>query len=282
MSKRNKQRSIAPNKKPTNLLDICILTSGCVDLFEKCLDAVMKQYKDVSSRIYVLINCPPDDTVSKYNEIIKKLPSNAVVTRYTGEMPVGFPTAANKVMKSGTSPLILFVSDDVILHPNCINTLIRRMDDPAIGLCGLKLLFPDTSTDPGRPAGKVQHVGHVMNIRGEIEHVFMGWDATHPKTCISRECFSVTGASFIVRRNLFMKAHGFYEGYGRGTYEDVDLAITIRTLGSKVYIDTDATAYHYVGATVKLLKHGFPLQNNRIILQQRHLNRFIWDSWSVW
>jgi len=266
------------NKTPTTLLDICILTSGCVDLFEKCIDAVLTQHKSVSSRIHVMINCPPDDTVSKYNEVIKKLPSSARVDRRTGAM-LGFPAAANRLMKQGLSPLILFVSDDVILHPNCIDTLIKRMDDPTIGLCGLKLLFPDTSTEPGRPAGKVQHVGHIMNIRGEIEHIFIGWDAVHPKTCISRECFSVTGASFIVRRNLFMKAHGFYEGYGAGTFEDVDLAITIRNLGSKIFIDADATAYHYVGATVKLLKKGFPLQENAMILRQRHINNFTWDGW---
>jgi len=269
------------NRQPTTLLDICILTSGCVDLFEKCVDAVLTQHKVVSSRIYVLINCPPDDTVSKYNEICKKLPATANITYLTGTM-LGFPAAANKLMKKGISPLQLFVSDDVILQSNCINTLIRRMDDPAIGLCGLKLLFPDTSTEQGRPAGKVQHVGHVMNIRGEIEHIFIGWDATHPKTCISRECFSVTGAAFIVRRFLFIKAHGFYEGYGRGTYEDVDLCITIRNLGSKVYIDTDAIAYHYVGSTAKLLKKGFPLMENLMLLRQRHINDFLWDSWDVY
>jgi GT2 family glycosyltransferase len=229
----------------------------------------------------VLINCPPDDTVSKYNEVIKKLPSTAVILRHAGQM-WGFPMAANKVMKQGISPLQLFISDDVILQPNCINTLIRRMDDPTIGLCGLKLLFPDTSTEPGRPAGKVQHVGHVMNIRGEIEHIFVGWDADHPKTCISRDCCSVTGAAFIVRRFLFTKAHGFYEGYGRGTFEDVDLCITIRNLGSRIFIDTEALAYHYVGATVKLLGKGFPLMENKMLLQQRHINDFAWDSWEVW
>lgn len=268
-------------KTPSTLLDICILTSGCVDLFEKCIDAVLTQYKVVSSQIYVLINCPPVDAVSKYEEVCKKLPATANINYLIGNM-LGFPAAANKLMKKGISPLQLFVSDDVILQPNCINTLIKRMDDPTIGLCGLKLLFPDTSTEPGRPAGKVQHVGHVMNIRGEIEHIFMGWDADHPKTCISRECFSVTGAAFIVRRGLFLQAKCFYEGYGKGTFEDVDLCLNIRTLGKRIFIDTDAIAFHHVGATVKLLKQGFPLQNNRMLLQQRHMNEFMWDSYLIW
>lgn len=269
------------NRQPTTLLDICILTSGCVDLFEKCVDAVLTQYKTVSSRIYVLINCPPDDTVSKYDEVCKKLPATASIVRLGGDM-LGFPAAANKLMKQGVSPLQLFISDDVILQPNCINTLIKRMDDPSIGLCGLKLLFPDTSTEPGRPAGRVQHVGHVMNVRGEIDHIFLGWEATHPKTCISRECYSVTGAAFIVRRSVFTRAHGFYEGYKAGTFEDVDLCITIRNLGSRIFIDTEALAYHYVGATAKLLGKGFPLMENMMLLRQRHINDFVWDSWAVY
>jgi len=269
------------NKTPLTLLDICILTAGCVDLFERCVDAVLTQYKVVSSRIYVLINCPPDDTVSKYKEICAKLPQTAKVTYLSGEM-LGFPAAANKLMKQGMSPLILLVTDDVTLHPNCINTLIKRMDDPTIGLCGLKLLFPDNSTEPGRPAGKVQHVGHVMNIRGEIDHIFVGWDALHPKTCISRDCFSVTGAAFIVRRPLFTRAHGFAEIYGVGTFEDVDLCVTIRNLGSRIFMDANATAYHYVGATVKLLKRGYPLMENQMIFRQRHIQDCKWDSYLWW
>lgn len=268
------------NRKPTTLLDVCILTSGCVDLFEKCLEAVISQSKVVSTKIYVLVNCPPVDTVSKYEEILKKYPSIDKMF-LTGNM-LGFPAAVNKLMKRGVSPLQLFVSDDVILQPNCINTLIRRMDDPTIGLCGLKLLFPENSTEPGRPAGKTQHVGHVMNIRGEVEHIFVGWDATHPKTCVSREVFSVTGASFIVRRGLFLQVHGFYEGYGSGCYEDVNLCIDIKNLGKRIYIDTEAIAYHYVGATVKLLNKGFNLERNKMIFQQRCLENFTWDSWLIW
>lgn len=268
-------------KQPTTLLDICILTSGCVDLFDKCVDAILTQHKVVTSRIYVLVNCPPVDTVSKYEEICKKLPATAKVTYLTGDM-LGFPKAANKLMKQGISPLQLFVSDDVTLQPNCINTLIKRMDDPTIGLCGLKLLFPENSTDPGRPAGKVQHVGHAMSINGEIEHIFMGWDADHPKTNVSRDCFSVTGAVWIVRRALFLQVHGFYEGYGRGTYEDVELSINIRNLGKRIFMDTEALAYHYVGATAKLFNKGFPLQNNKMILQQRHMDDFMWDDWNLW
>ena len=80
---------------------------------------------------------------------------------------MGYPGGANKAIYAGMSPLCLFVSDDIILHKGAVDTLIRRMDDPKIALCGLKLVFPTDSADPQLPAGKVQHVGHAMNIRGE-------------------------------------------------------------------------------------------------------------------
>ncbi len=269
------------NKPPQYLLDVCILTSGRVDLFEKCLTAVLEQIKDIQARLYIFVNSPPDETLTKYQQVCANVPSASRVIWGKSGM-LGYPAACNKVMKAGLSPLILLVTDDVILHPNCINTLIERMNDETIGLCGLKLLFPDESTDTTKPSGKVQHIGHMMNIRGEVQHALIGWSTEHPKCNISRDVFSVTGAAFIIRRHLFYRAHCFYEGYGKGTFEDVDLALTLRRMTVRIYIDTNAIGTHYVGATATMLKQPFPLAQNMMILQQRHLQDFVWDEWTFW
>lgn len=262
------------------LLDICILTSGCVDLFEKCVNAIIEQGNICSNRIYVFNNSSPAETISKYEEIYKRLPQNAKIIRHTGKM-LGFPAAANVLMNAGMSPLILLVTDDVIMHQGSINALVMRMDDPAIGICGMKLLFPEDSTDKNRPAGKVQHVGHSMSIRGEVKHIFIGWSSDNPRCNQSRECFSVTGAAFIVRRILFSKVKGFYEGYGKGTFEDVELCLSIRKLGARVFIDTNAVGTHYVGSTATMLNKPFPLQMNTILFQQRNQPMFVWDEWDI-
>jgi GT2 family glycosyltransferase len=181
----------------------------------------------------------------------------------------------------GSSPLVLFVSDDIFLHEGTIDVLLKRMDDPSIGLCGLKLLFPTDDTDPNRPAGKVQHVGHAINLRGEVVHPLIGWSANNPKCCVSRDVIAVTGACFIVRRKVFQAAGGFNDIYGRGYFEDIDLAFTIKSMGHRVFIDADAIATHGVAMTYIARKDDPKpdLNKNFGIFLQRWQGKQIWDEW---
>lgn len=278
MSRKHQKKEY--KKTAFSLLDIVVLTAGAVDIFERCIDSILSQNTNIESKLYIFNNALPEETLPKYQQIYEKCPSTMRLLKSKENM--GFPVAVNRAIRAGTSPLVLFVSDDVILHQNCIDILVRRMDDPSIGLCGMKLLFPNDSTTPSHPAGKVQHVGHSMNIKGDIFHIFIGWSADHPKTNISRDAFSVTGAAFIVRRKLFLQVGGFFEGYGLGTYEDVDLCLTLRQLGYRIFIETNAVGTHYVGTTAIMKKRPFPIEYNKLIFQQRHMRGFAWDEWDKW
>ena len=63
------------------------------------------------------------------------------------------------------------------------------------------------------------------------------------------------------------------------TYEDVDLSLKLRSLGYKIYIDTNATAEHVVGGSVTQ-ERNFPLQQNAQIFRTRWQNSgaFMWDD----
>jgi len=91
----------------------------------------------------------------------------------------------------------------------------------------------------------------------------------------------VTGACFIIRRQLFQKAGGFNEIYGSGYFEDADLCLTLRQMGQRVFIDTDAIATHGVAETFKIRKDDpLPdLRKNMGIFQQRHGKHIFWTEW---
>lgn len=158
------------NKDNQFLLDICILTAGRYDLLDKCLEHIIPEMRPEYS-LNVFNNGYPSP---QYTEIYKKYPQ---ARTKQANQNIGFPGGANTAIRMGKAPLALFISDDIFIRPGTIDTLIRRMDDSTIALCGLKLLFPEGSTDPTRPAGKVQHVGHAINIRGEVVHPLMAWSA---------------------------------------------------------------------------------------------------------
>lgn len=258
-------------------IDICVLTAGRFDLLKSCLDAIKEEIQDTPCNVYVLDNGSPSEELVTFKSLFEQ-PFITRVKRFNTNK--GFPTGANAAIKMGTAPLVLFVSDDIVLQRGSIKSLIETMKDQTIGLCGLKLLFPKYSNDPSRPAGTVQHVGHTVNLRGEIVHPFLGWSATNPKTCISREMFSVTGATWMARRDILSRSGMYAEDYGLGYYEDVEMALHIRALGYKIWVDTNAIAEHFVGATFQKLGPA-NFENNRSLFMSRNSQYITWTDWEV-
>lgn len=281
MSKRNRKAI------RRSLVDVALLTAGYVDppIFRECVSAIKREMQTVDSSFYVFRSGNVPETREAYDEILDTI-ENAHVKHSSEKL--GFPAGANRVIRAGTSPLVLFVSDDIILHEGTLKKLVATMDNPQIALCGLKLIFPPDSTDPTRPAGRVQHIGHAIDIRGEITHPLINWKPNNPRCCVSREVQSVTGAAFIVRRHVFLRAGGFFEGYGKGFFEDVDLNLRIRTMpwnekqNYKIWLNAEATAYHYTSATWLKKQEPLPMDVNKMIMHQRVGRLMQNDSWSFW
>ena len=263
------------NKNNKTVLDIAILTAGRSDLFVKCVESVLRQMEP-EYKIYVHNNGHPS---AEYEEIYKQLPEGSKVIR-SNQMS-GFSDGANKVINAGQAPLVLFITDDVMIGDGVIDTLMYRMEDKSIGQCGYKLLFPLDSQDTTRPAGKIQHIGMASTIRGDMIHPLIGWDNENPKCNISREVLAVTGASFMIRRNVFQRVRGFDTVYGKGYYEDMDLSFKVRASGYKVFVDTQAVAIHYVGQTMKNEK-DIPYTQNSQIFKSRWIPSMAWSEWEMW
>ena len=94
---------------------------------------------------------------------------------------------------------------------------------------------------------------------------------------------AVTCASFIIRLNLFQKIGGFNPIYGKGYYEDMELSFSVRSLGARVYVNTEATATHGVGQTFKLyVGSPPPIQQNQATFRSRWLDKMFWSDWAIW
>ena len=276
----SKNRKRNPSK--SSEIDIAMLSCGLVEpqVFEDCLSAIAREAEGFRSEIYLYMNGAPKESRETFSKIISKYPQVKVkqsTERY------GFPAGANRVVKQGSSPLVLFITDDVILHPGSLEKLINRVrSDEKIGICGMKLIFPEDSTDKGRPAGRVQHIGHGIDIRGKITHPLMGWKPDNPKCNVSREVMSITGGVFLARRIAFLKAGGFWEGYGLGYFEDVDLCLSVRDLGYTVWIDAAATATHYTNMSMVKANRPIPMQYNEMLFVGRKGRSLVNDNWTFW
>lgn len=259
-------------------------------MLSKCLDALYKEAQLTPLSIYLIDNASPAEERIQ-NAYLFDYQSDKDLTKGVVEFrsrrlqqDVGFPASNNEGARMGRSPLIMFLNDDVELHAGAIEKIVQDFTDPSIGIVGMKLIFPPDSTNPYRPAGKVQHVGIGINIRGEPTHPLLGWSPSHPKTCITRDVYAVTGASLTIRRQLFQKLNGFDLLYGAGTYEDVDLCLRVRQSQSRIIVDCNATGYHYAGATQEKKRVNYPLQMNIMKFQSKwaQTGAIFWTDHDFW
>lgn len=273
-------------KKTENyLVDFALLTCGMVDVpvFTDCVNSINREIKILSdnekkSRLHVIMNGVEKERRQTFRSIAETVDDVNIIHSER----VGFSAGANRVIRQGNAPLVIFITDDVVYHEGAALKLVNRMNDAEIGICGLKLLFPKTSTDSTRPAGRVQHIGHAFDANGECIHPLIGWKPENQKCNISRDVQSVTGASFIVRRYLFNRVRGFYEGYGLGYFEDVDLCFAIRSLGVRAFIETEAVADHYTNASMRKSDKPIPMNENKALFRSRWGRFVIPDSFTFW
>jgi GT2 family glycosyltransferase len=288
MSK-NRNRTYTPTKQAK--VDICILEAGRFDMLSKCLDSVYQEAQLLPINVYIVDNGTDPKERLEYKDLLayqkEKDPTGNVIKFESKRLPqnLGFPQGSNELAKMGNAPYIVFVGDDVELLPGTIEKIVNDFESMSdVNVVGIKLLFPTTSTNVQRPAGKVQHCGMAVNIQGVPIHPLVGWSDTHPKTNVSRDVWAVTGAVFAIRRNVFNKLGGFDPVYGLGTHEDLDLCMKVRQAGGRVWFDALAKAYHYVGATAEKLQVNFPLQQNRNIFMSRWQGSGLvyWTEYEFW
>jgi GT2 family glycosyltransferase len=268
-------------------LDIVIPVYGRPDLLAKCLDSIEAARDGLRLNIVIIDDAGPDQP--ELNRLYGSLNGHHRLIRHSQN--AGFPRTVNDGIKAGVAPFVLILNTDVELTPGSLQAMLAEFSDPKIGVVGPLLLFPHNSSDPRRPADRVQHAGLGVNFRGEIVHLNIGWSADHPKVQQRREVQAVTGACLMVRREVLNRALKTYndagdptkgpfnEVYSPGTYEDAELCFVARSLDYKVIYTPAAVAYHHVGASVEQSPRGYPINRNAMIFNARCGALLIWDEW---
>jgi hypothetical protein len=277
MSKRN--RRSAPSNAPRipinqtkfvqNSIDVVLPVFGEFNFLKECLARLPAAMGDVPYHLFVVDNASPDRALAEafFSE-------NKVERLVTIKQNVGYPGACNTGARMGKSPYILILTPDVWYEPNAVAVLLDTMkQDIKTGIVCPKLLFPENT--PNGKAGKVQHAGIDFNIRAEPTHTFLGWSGDHPKVNVACEVPACTGASFLTRRAFWNQVGGFFEGYGVGTFEDVEYCLTLHSLGYKVMYEPEAVGTHHVNAT----QQQYPLGLNSQIFNVRCGQLLEWTEW---
>jgi GT2 family glycosyltransferase/glycosyltransferase involved in cell wall biosynthesis len=200
----------------------------------QCLDRIWRNTSTaVPYEVVVVDNGSSDGTREHFESGV--LPPRLRYVR--NETNLGFAKGNNVGARLARGKYLLFLNNDTLVQPKWLEDMVGLANgDPAIGMVGIKQLFPYTST--------IHHTGIVFTAGARPLHLYPHADARWPHVNKQREYQAVNGACFLIRRELFEACGGFDEGYVNG-YEDMDLCLAVRQRGFKIVCCTSSFIYHY-------------------------------------
>ena len=147
----------------------------------------------------------------------------------------GFAAACNKGARASSAPVVVFLNTDTEVRPGWLEPLLDSASDPAVGMVGSRLLYPD---------GRVQHAGMALSLAGQPVHLHRGVPGEHPVVTRSRRMLLVTGACCAIARDLFLETGCFDTSFVNG-HEDVDLCMRLVAAGRRTVYRGDSVVVHH-------------------------------------
>jgi GT2 family glycosyltransferase len=152
---------------------------------------------------------------------------------------LGFVRNCNVTAAHARGRHVLFLNNDTQVLPGWLDELIGTLDaDPAIGMAGSKLIFPD---------GRLQECGAIVWRDGSAWNYGRLADPRRPEFCYLRDVDYVSGASIALRRELWEELGGFDELFVPAYAEDADLAFRIRARGLRTVVQPLSQLLHFEG-----------------------------------
>lgn len=218
------------------LCSIIIPVYNKLELTIKCLETLFAHTSERMFELVIVDNASSDGT----GEYLKKL-DYGKFKLISNQYNVGYTIACNQGAMVATGKYLVFLNNDTEPKDGWLDYLVAIAEqDLLIGAVGSKLIYPD---------GKLQEAGAIINKDGSNDSIGNGGDPNDPKYNAYKDVDYCTGASLLVRHDLFKEAGGVDERYAPAYYEDPDLCFSIRELGYRIIYCPESEVIHHESAT---------------------------------
>ena len=194
------------------------------------------------------------------------------VTLVEPRMNLGYGRGVNRgAACTGEVDYLLISNPDVIVHAGAVEAMLRYLEaDADAGIVGPQVLRPNGTVYPSQ---RVFPNFWLAGLHALLEPIWPKNPATRryrsPRADGSVDW--VSGACFLVRRDVFEEVGGFDERYFMFA-EDMALCWQIRAHGYRVGTTTDAEVTHIEGLSRQRVSHAM------LIAHHRSAVRFEWQT----
>jgi GT2 family glycosyltransferase/glycosyltransferase involved in cell wall biosynthesis len=199
-----------------------------------CLRSLAHHAAQAAFEVIVVDDASPDNSAATLAQI------NGL-RLHRNETNMGFIGSCNAGVLAARGEFLLFLNNDTQVTTGWLDALLRCFAEREdCGIAGSRLIYPD---------GRLQEAGGLVFADGGCWTVGRFEPRDAPAFLYRREVDYVSGASLLIRREVFEGIGGFDTLYTPAYYEDVDLAFAVRKLGLKVYYEPTSTVIHCEGVS---------------------------------
>lgn len=197
-----------------------------------CLVSILEHTQDVTYEVIIADDVSTDATAE-----LSSFAENLVICR--NETNQGFLRNCNQAARAARGRYVMFLNNDTQVTAGWLSSLVRLIEsDPAIGMVGSKLVYPD---------GRLQEAGGIIWSDGS------GWnygrldDPDKPEYNYVKDVDYISGAAILLSNELWKRIGGFDERFAPAYCEDSDLAFEVRKAGLRVVYQPLSKVIHFEG-----------------------------------
>lgn len=216
------------------LVSIIIPVYNQFEYTESCLRSIYNHTQGIEYEVIVADDASTDET----SDISKRIPN---VIHLRNQANLRFLRNCNSATQAARGKYLLFLNNDTQVQPNWLSELLDVIEhDESIGMVGSKLVYPD---------GMLQEAGGIVFSDGSAMNYGRG--RVHDDCCAAyrKDVDYISGASIMIRRDLWERLGGFDERFAPAYYEDTDLAFSVRAAGLRVVYVPSSVVIHFEGKT---------------------------------
>jgi GT2 family glycosyltransferase len=224
--------SLTPAIRPTFGRAVIIIVSyQSPQLIRQCLESIWRQTDYPNYEVIVVDNASDAETTGYLRDAAGREPRLKVIFN---DRNLGFARANNAgIEAAGDCDYLVLLNNDTVVTRGWLSTLIRHLQDPAVGMVG-----PVTNS-----CGNEAKIDVPYGDISGMEAFAAEYTRSHPGALFDIDVLAMYCVAF--RSSLIAEIGGLDEQFGVGMFEDDDFSLRIQRSGRRVVCSEEVFIHHW-------------------------------------